>query len=423
MAKKLLLCLIFILSFSLVFADEPWLEMFDTSTSHYGSISSIIAVVLLLATIVTTIIWMAGNFFNHEGIKASAKMEVFEIAYSGVLFVFLFSMFGTFDGMMAVVIPDFYITFTPLIDGLTADPSTGYETLPVHFRYSKFFLNTLFNEAVRFNEVIFSSYSKTGILADIYISMDLFWEQRSFINYNPTKGLFHMGNIIKSQVFDYVTKIALIARFQEVLLHMIVSSIFPIFLGSGIILRSFKVTRKLGGLMMAIAIALYFVFPLFYVFAGGVFDHVGGIGTLNITGDAALLLMDPLNSVRADTDEETLDALNTRYGTNYGEVEQALEDISQKGVCDLLSMEENTAADDAAHSDVESGVMDWYSNFKRNSISVTAASDAYFDIPARLIFFSMFFSFFGLMATVAAIRNLSAVFGGDLEIAGLTHLI
>jgi hypothetical protein len=41
----------------------------------------------------------------------------------------------------------------------------------------------------------------------------------------------------------------------------------------------------------------------------------------------------------------------------------------------------------------------------------------------RMVFFSLFFSFLAVMSTIAAIKGLSPLFGGDVEIAGLTHLV
>ena len=45
------------------------------------------------------------------------------------------------------------------------------------------------------------------------------------------------------------------------------------------------------------------------------------------------------------------------------------------------------------------------------------------DTLSRLTFWAMFFSLFGILATIAGIRSLSITFGGDVEIAGLTRLI
>jgi hypothetical protein len=63
--------------------------------------------------------------------------------------------------------------------------------------------------------------------------------------------------------------------------------------------------------------------------------------------------------------------------------------------------------------------------YQSESIFVWEAAEpgGYIDMVSRLTFFSLFFSFLGVMATIAAVKSLSGLFGGDLEIAGLTHLI
>ena len=45
------------------------------------------------------------------------------------------------------------------------------------------------------------------------------------------------------------------------------------------------------------------------------------------------------------------------------------------------------------------------------------------DATARFVFFSLFFALLSVFATVGAIRSLSPLLGGDIEPAGLTHLI
>jgi hypothetical protein len=45
------------------------------------------------------------------------------------------------------------------------------------------------------------------------------------------------------------------------------------------------------------------------------------------------------------------------------------------------------------------------------------------DSLSRITFWSVFFSLFSVIGTIAATRSLSNTFGGDIEIAGLTRLI
>ena len=70
----------------------------------------------------------------------------------------------------------------------------------------------------------------------------------------------------------------------------------------------------------------------------------------------------------------------------------------------------------------------WYSKVEAQSKFDSGIGIAYkqggpVDALSRIAFFSAFFSLFGILATIASIRSLSVTFGGDIEIAGLTHLI
>lgn len=61
----------------------------------------------------------------------------------------------------------------------------------------------------------------------------------------------------------YMVYIALITNMgQDVILHFAKSDMLTVFLPLGILFRAFPLTRKIGGTIIALALALYFVFPL-----------------------------------------------------------------------------------------------------------------------------------------------------------------
>ncbi len=419
-SKKLFLSLLLLLSLSsLVFAaPKPWEEIF---TTHATNIGSLVGLTLLAATGIIVIVWMFANLLNHEPLKAYAKLELFEIIYSAVLFLFIFSLFPTFDAVAASSVQPLFSDNTHAIVIANSLSDDSYAQLPRHFQYAKYFLSSVFNEAVLFNTEIFGEYSWTALLAHVTFQLDLFWEQRSFINYAPISGFFHLGNVIKTQIFDLVTKVALITKFQEIFLHVFIIGFFPTFLAAGIILRSFQLTRKLGGLLLAIVLSLYFIFPMAYLLGGAVYDSVGGVGSFKIDASAAAPLLNPLQGT-TPLDDSSFSDLQNKYGSDISKIEQELKDSSKEDICAILSNIDEGGSTTESEA-VQKSLEEWSDNFQKNSIDVLPADDEYFDIPARLIFFSMFFSFFGLMTTVATIRSLSGMFGGDLEIAGLTHLI
>ena len=115
------------------------------------------------------------------------------------------------------------------------------------------------------------------------------------------------------------------------------------------------------------------------------------------------------------------------------QTEKLNEEMKLKGsfdVCKLIADKDVDPQAPTPGSDAYlASTQSWYEAFTKEGIFIGTDSiigidsGNYLDMIARFIFFSMFFSFFGLMATVAGIRSLSITFGGDIEIAGLTRLI
>lgn len=76
------------------------------------------------------------------------------------------------------------------------------------------------------------------------------------------------GNLTYLMVFQYV---------QYRFLDLIEVMMMPLFLPIGIVLRTFPPTRGAGGLMMAVALGFYFVFPMSYVFIYASAPDSGGL--------------------------------------------------------------------------------------------------------------------------------------------------
>jgi len=87
-------------------------------------------------------------------------------------------------------------------------------------------------------------------------------------------------------LFTQVSKLMGSLSSQKYFVDVVTFGIAPLFILLGIVLRTFFFTRKLGGLLLAIAISLFIVYPLTYAFAWY---------TLNVTvyGERTLAVADP----------------------------------------------------------------------------------------------------------------------------------
>jgi hypothetical protein len=277
-----------------------------------------------------------------------------------------------------------------------------------------------------------------------------------------------MENTIKEITFDWAMKIMTITKFQEVMLRFIAVALFPALFVIGAILRTFTFTRRLGGLLLAMAIALYFIFPSFYAFGALVLLDLKGkayadwVSTDNPAnpGNAAgavarsptdfpnppvsntMYLTGNFSTIGGDGQFSYMEARESLWTYEFRETADNMRRMEQgdsdympmagdDGLIDLSSTEHEDATDeeqDAALSTARDATNRYFLSVaekSKESQFVPRAWDENGPVGtlSRITFWSLFFSLFSIIGTIAAIRSLSITFGGDIEIAGLTRLI
>ncbi len=432
-------------------------------------------IVLLIGTFIVALAYMFGNLLQNERIKAWAKIELFEIIYSLIIIAAI---------VMLVQITDLFT-----IQLLTNSPSAAfnslravcgdhdtlsayivYDQVPCHFALGIYFYNTIFREASGLGFQLFSTYLFTSTIADFTINIEFLFEKAGFFTFNPWKGLLAMGNNIKSSNFDMLSKLMIVLKFQEIFLVFIAKALAPVTLGLGIVLRSTAFTRRLGGLLMAIALSLYFVFPLFPMFgavivsniqshvdrqdpnAPKIIDDSSPVGQEKPSIIYNMYIGGKVPSYEGRDSEYDFTQQQENYfdtrGQKVGEdIDIQLrvpqynpEDLSTcPDICDEVDpipgcVEEDAAPQackerrenlELAHDKSKS----WFAALTEKDwvqttfIEGSTLPGGIIDATARVAFFSLFFSFLGVLATIATVRSISGILGGDLEIAGLTHLI
>jgi hypothetical protein len=213
------------------------------------------------------------------------------------------------------------------------------------------------------------------------------------------------------------------------LLRFIQTTLFPSLLALGIILRTFFFTRKVGGLLIAIALSLYTVYPLMYVMLGSYMtitphsfyypnndwtsgyagiacagsQYLPGGGTTNVpfcTGFPGMLSF-------------IIPGLPTAVG-NFGNA-----DFMFRNGCDT-----NDPTSCPGSSCINSG--GWYcSSSPKPDVYAGMRSqyDGVLPTVGYLLVPAFFIPIIIILVTIALIRNLSPMLGGDVEIAGLTKFI
>ncbi|MEM4272682.1 MAG: hypothetical protein QXH30_03755, partial [Candidatus Bilamarchaeaceae archaeon] len=264
----------------------------------------------------------------------------------------------------------------------------------------------------------------------IGITSDFHDHASGSVSFSPLGGAFAVPLAVYPYMFEFASKALLMIRFQQFFLYFITTSLYPVLVILVLILRIFPLTRRLGGLLMAIGISLFFVFPMFYVMGGIILEnirlqqpdlHAPVIGTLTFDSNA---FYDKLSL--GATDQAECEALlsDPDFKTNY---EKALkEKAGGLNYCASSTDSDISILQMLADS---VNVLLYSIDFTGLIISNEAYLDSLvgpggaIDATARLVFFSMFFTLLSVFSTVGAIKGLSPLLGGDTEIAGLTHLI
>lgn len=469
--KKILLAL---LAFSLCFAADPAQPIkFENIFPDYAAL---VVALLAIGILLTGIVYMAGSFLMNDKVKMWAKNEAVEIFYSGVILVMVVGAVSSAQGVADSLTAAFDPTTAALVcnTGPNAIPAfnqftingqdridSGYNLLPCHMRVAKNFLATLFYETAGFVKTVGIVHSWYTYLSSFSIDFTPVGTTTFFSGGAFSHALFGFLNTKNNALqflFENGVKILTMVRFQEILLNFIAIAMFPVLLASGLVLRTFMLTRRLGGLLMAIAFSLYFVYPIFYVMGDGILNAVASQNPQN-PGQYNPILASLTYDVSALPPKFTnsqLPAMAESNGINTNAM-----DVSQNFLAQLGSLTSATNCQDQLDTikKMEAGgtvatddtktqsALDLFGS--DNKMLGSWLDDAYtkggptflgmhsankfntsftsilvgIDVLAKALFFSMFFSFLAIFATIASIKSLSPMLGGDVEIAGLTHLI
>ena len=218
---------------------------------------------------------MIGKAFNLPEIKAFANNEIKQAVISVLLIATLIALVAFFNQVA--------------IDAIAgADlPVNCNVPEPCYVAAAKTYLTTIID--------IGKSYSQDNLHESI-VKM-----RRATYGYNINANIiyllyagfsirFNAGDSLVAErhgaLFSQASKILASLTAQRYFIDVVTFGIAPLFLLLGIVLRTFFFTRKLGGLLLAIAISLFIIYPLTYAFAWY---------TLNVTvyGERTLAVADP----------------------------------------------------------------------------------------------------------------------------------
>jgi len=218
---------------------------------------------------------MFGYGFNVPEAKAFARSELEQAIMSALLLMGIIALIGFFDVVArgAIDAADLPVS---CVAGEPCYVSAAKQYLTTVYDISAGYSKNQLKEAVKLGRTSSGGYS-----VNVNYWLFLF----AGTNSRPNAGV-SIETERASAVFETASRLMAGIYAQIYFIDVIAYGIAPVFLLLGIILRTFFFTRKLGGLLLAIAIALFIVYPLTYAFAWY---------TLNVTvyGERAITPSDP----------------------------------------------------------------------------------------------------------------------------------
>lgn len=173
---------------------------------------------------------------------------------------------------------------------------------------------------------------------------------------------------------------------QTFLLDLSASFFFPVLLPLGLFFRCFHFTRGAGGILIAISVAFYFVYPISVMLTWGMAQQAAG----NVEEELGLDLTSPAIPSDIKYPEEM-----------FG---QSFDSFEIESDCNPLNMDAEAARDQANRLVGESG-------------------DSLVD-PLLFLFFvsGLFTTMLNLLITLSAARGMASIFGAEVDISGLARI-
>ncbi|MCX6777606.1 MAG: hypothetical protein NT157_01855 [Candidatus Micrarchaeota archaeon] len=364
-----------------------------TTESYWDDWRSAALIGVIISVMLVSLAYMFASLIGHSQLKAWAKNELFQAFASAFIIGSLIALIAlTSSGLRALIIPaalpaeyaaalpaEYIAIYGP--GQIAANDPNPHITLA--YVYMQKTLIDL--KAMAYN--MLKTYRYTMWFAYANMTFNEYIHPWLGVKSAPLIGLSIAGESM-STAFDILVKMMLIVTVQQALLELIRDALFPALLVMGIIFRTFFFTRKLGGLLIAMAIGLYLVYPITFILMHNLMK--AGTGEYVINVDA----------------EEFVRETGLAYPDD------------PVGLWDKITTGQITAANLLEIPRHLGGIVGRF--FNENWL---IGERGYLDKTAKWMMYGTFVPFITLMATVAFVRNLSPILGGDVEIAGLTRII
>ncbi len=349
---------------------------------YWSSWQSIAVLAVLISAFLVSLAYMLGHIISSQMLIMWAKNELFQVLASAFLL-------GALIGLV-------FMMQQALASEISSASGGGITCIGnnCHIMVANQYLEVMYNDASTMARGIVRVNSAILFFRNLYVSAELLVSPYYGAIMYPLAGLGIPSESLKNTL-DVLIKVMMLLKAQQIALNLIAFSLFPTLLVMGLVFRTFFFTRKLGGLLIAIAIGLYLIYPLVFILAHNIWLS-------SIYKDRSLSLSHDTNIgsyiVKSDIGGNLVQLLYPTLGPGESNIDRLLKVRSMtSGLTDSLG-----------------GIVtgEWL-----------IGDGGYIEKTSLLLVYATLIPFIALMTTIGFVRGLSIILGGDMEIAGLTHLI
>jgi hypothetical protein len=274
--------------------------MVDLLESLWNEYMLVSVLVIGISIALLSIIYQIGKMLSNKKMVDWARYEVYQSLGSMVIIAVVFLVLASINSVLLLAIEaghegDPYVGFkcfgsTCTYSEYTMPPGEFQAPAPTtvecskdcHIELAKSYLNSTFN-VVRYyaaSQVCMAGW--ITLMSDSEMSFRPFKHLsligglrglRTFTKYLPAFSFVPFGGCqLVDQSYEFMissmTDLLGVLKGNWIMMNLVQYAIFPLFLVLGIILRSVSPTRKLGGLLIAIALVLYFFYPAVVILQG-----------------------------------------------------------------------------------------------------------------------------------------------------------
>ncbi len=272
--KKLLVLLLV----SLAFAAGTFTQtQFETETEAAGleiieNWQLLAVMALIVSIILVAIAYAIGMGMEMPEIKAWAGNELMQVFANAVIIISL---------VVVIVFIDLFVSAMVMDSGLDI-PGCADPTKSCLQDVSNAYLDDYIESAKSGAKTVLLNNVDAAAMANrrggVY-AITLFALQAGYTT--TLAGHYVLDTDMYAILFEYYTNLLTSLESQKFFVNEICFKMGPVLLAIGVVARSFFFTRKLGGLLIAIAAGLMFFFPGMYIFDWMTLD-------MTMTGDLAL---------------------------------------------------------------------------------------------------------------------------------------